>query len=140
MVDVQPPTGSLLRDIDACSFDKQWRCYNFIVATLPVTGKTRLCLHKIPDSTDFSGLKTIIAGLGKNVKPGDIWHFLALYQQYQQAVKKRERVIVPGTILDITPKYQGVPLFEYNGEKTHLGLHALSDRIPASTHALIVCA
>lgn len=140
VVDVPQPTSSLLREIDACSFDKQTNCFVTAVVALPKIGKTFLRLHPIPDSTDFSGLETIIAGLGNATKPGNIWHFLALYREYRQAIEKRARIIVPGTRLDITSKYEGVPLFEYNGEKTSFGLHALSDKIPAGTHALVVCA
>lgn len=139
VVDVPRPTGALLRDIDFCSFDRQSHCYNFAVAALPIIGKTRLRLLPITNSTDFSGIETMIAGLGNAVKHGNIWHFLALYREYRQAIEKRARIIVPGTRLDITSKYEGVPLFEYNGEKTSFGLHPLSDRIPAGTHALIVC-
>lgn len=139
VVDVPPPTGSLLHDVDACYFDKQSHRYDSAVVALPITGKTRLRLHRIPDFTDFSGLETILQELGNSVKPGNIWHFLALYRQYPSAVAKRKRIIIPASKLKIAGDFQGVSLFEYNGEKTHLGLHALSDRIPAGTHALIVC-
>lgn len=137
VVNVPQPTSSLLREIDACSFDKQTNRFTTAIVALPKIGKTFLRMHPIPDSTDFSDLETMLNGLGKTVKPGNIWHFLALYQQYQQAVKKRKRVIVPGTRFYITPKYEAVPLFECNGEKTSFGLHPLSDRIPAGTHVLI---